>query len=295
MQEKKKRIPRVQQGYFHVILRSNFQVNVFEDCAEVDTFLQMFGKYAKIYSTRLLGYVIMTTHVHLIMYSEQLSKFMQTWLKHFSEYRNKKNRTAGKIFLSPFTSYLITSQKNLIESIFYMYYNPLAENICKHPREYRLCSYSYHYPDNRRDSGLYSRVCSEYIRSVYKTRADFDNAFFEYVKLKRENKKRVSENGRMTDKPLNIVDRSGKLVTPPIYLGDGYHPYTNRQFITDTQVLEFRNKHLKGRDMQDLSLDEIDEIICLFLRNTSANRRQIASVMMVSYEHVRKVEASLSQ
>lgn len=308
----KKRVSREQKGYFHVILKSNFQVNIFEDKEETDMFMHLFYKHAPNYSSTLLGYVLMTTHVHLVIYSEQLSKFIQTWLRIFAKYRNKRYRTSGKIFLTPFSSYHIPSQKNLIESIFYLYYNPIAEEICSHPAEYSECSYKYHYPDNNRkfhknpnhaptknryipmNNNLNHIIDSSFIRNVYSSQAEFDKAFFEYVKMKKENKKMVSKDGRMTNAPISVVDKAGKFTSPPIELGDGNRPYTNKKFNTDTQILEYRNKILGKRSLSNLSLQEIDSIIIAMLKNTYANKRQIASVMMVTYEHVRKVHSQLN-
>ncbi|MFA6712288.1 MAG: transposase [Bacteroidales bacterium] len=267
-----KRVKRPKKGYFHIILKSNYQSIIFEDSHDSEMFIELFNLYSKKYSTSILGWTLMQTHAHIILKSKELSKFMAVWLREFSRYYNRRHKSAGNIFIKPFSSYLIENYKNLIETVFYLYYNPLAEGICNHPKNYEFCSFNSHFKKDK-------KIDTTIIDNHFENYKDFENSFFDYVKLKSKNIKMVDERGRMTNAPLNM--------------GTGFRPYTNKKSNTDIQVLEFRDKLLKGRSLSELNTSQIDDIIAIILTDSFANKRQIASVMMVHYDHVRGVEKKL--
>lgn len=281
-----KRKKRQQDGYFHIILNANYQVNIFEDDDEVNKFLDLFDKYAPRYSAKMFGCSIMNTHIHMAIKANGISSLMMLWLKDFSTYRNKKHRTKGKLFISPFECKVIPNRSSLFNVLMYLYLNPYREGLCSHPGQYKWCSYRTHFPENAtrefidrktRKDIIHFNINSEILRKHYPTEKEFENAFWEFVKKKEADSKSPGADGRMTD-------------SPSLDMEDKYHPYSKKSHNSDMQIIEYRNMILAGRNLRDLPINEIDEIILRILKETFANRRQVASAMMVSYEHVRGVE-----
>ena len=101
--ERKKR-PREQSGFFHIILISNFQNLIFNDPLERYQFLRYVDKYVKKYGGKLYAFCLMNTHIHLFIRTDHLSEMMQCILHDYSLWYNKRHGQKGSILRKPFTA-----------------------------------------------------------------------------------------------------------------------------------------------------------------------------------------------
>lgn len=145
MRRKEKSAGRVQSGSIHVYFRGNHLNNVFYSDDEKYEFLKICNLFAKKHDTKIQEFVIMDNHVHLQVYTFQLSEFMRRFLQHYSRWYNLKHKTIGKLFISPFNSACKYTPDWQIDSRLYILQNPIKAGICKTPSEYKWSSFHFHF------------------------------------------------------------------------------------------------------------------------------------------------------
>ena len=108
-------------GIYHVIYRGINKQDVFEDAEDFERFLETLRKYQPICGFELLGYCLMSNHVHLIV---------------------------GSLFQSPFKSTPINSNDQLLTAVRYVHCNPVKAGICPKPQDYKYSSFKNYYGNN---------------------------------------------------------------------------------------------------------------------------------------------------
>ncbi len=104
------------------------------------------------YHTKILAYVIMPNHIHLIIHftkTNHLSAFMRDFKK-FTSAEIKKRLTSTiplKIWTERFDDVYIRDKSHLEVKLAYIHNNPLQEkwNLCSVPEKYQFSSASYYY------------------------------------------------------------------------------------------------------------------------------------------------------
>jgi putative transposase len=136
------------------------------------------------YGNKVYGYVIMPTHVHILLHisdkSPIISKLMQNakrflaydivkllkkenkeeLLKFFSDNKYKNTQANYKIFEERYNSLIIQSEKFFLEKLNYIHNNPLAEKwkLAKNVEDYTYSSASNYFNNN----GLYNIKVMEF-------------------------------------------------------------------------------------------------------------------------------------
>ncbi|MCI2121698.1 MAG: transposase [Bacteroidales bacterium] len=276
--ERKRKGRRLQTGTFHVIINSNYQVSIFWNKEDKTKFLTIFFDTAEKYLVKIHAYCLMDTHIHLMVTANgNLTAFMGICTQLFSTYYNRKyKRFHNNLFRKGFESYPLYKSSQVSDAAFYFFYNPLAEGICKHPKQYKDCSYAYLFRKNNK------QIDTSIIEKSFEGLTDFDNRFFKYVEEKSVIVKSPGKDGRMT---ASLVDDQGKSILAPPAEGNG-SGVNDRPKNTDEQILAYVKKELNGRTLYSLTRNEIDDMIGKLLTETWANYRQISSALAVSYHHV---------
>ena len=224
-----------------------------------------------------MDYIFEDTHVHLLVFAQYLSKMIGYALRSFSRYHNKKHQKAGNLFVSPFESFKIDGDKQLINQSFYIMYNSVAAGQCSHPKDFKWCSWSEHFNDSGR------RIDTSIVDALFMNMDDYEKSYFSYQQVREHCRKSVDVDGRYKDSHYNNV-----FGNPDVGLGNGYHR-NGLVKNTDEQVLQYLSKILEGRDVYGLDSTEKDKYAVRLLKETFASRRQVASALCFPWDHADEI------
>ena len=246
---------RIQSGCFHVYLRGNGKKTVFYDDSERVEFLKRCNSTSVKYGSRILAYVIMDNHVHFILITEHLTKFMNSLLVGFVHWYNRKNGLSDKLFKTPFGSAQKYSDEDILESIMYIVSNPLRANICKAPKDYKWSSFLSYFNINNSLQNII-QVDSAFIESIFESKEEFERSL----------------NGYNAD--IDKIRKRGKDLWPK-------ESYIN--------IMEYLNSNLCGKTIFELTKPERNSLIFKLRKETGASYWHIASLMHESYEEVKRI------
>lgn len=127
---------------YHVLNRANNRSAIFSKPDEYRHFEDLLEEAVKRYKMRLLAYVLMPNHWHLILYPQgdgDISLFMQ-WLTltHTQQYHAwKKTIGHGHIYQGRYKSFLIEKNEYLWAAIKYVERNPVRARLAKRVEQWR--------------------------------------------------------------------------------------------------------------------------------------------------------------
>jgi len=132
------RAPRVDVGdqIYHIINRANARQTIFHSDDDYRHFELLLNEACERTHMRLLAYVIMPNHWHLVVYPRKdgdLSLFMQ-WLTltHTQQHHAKKKRIGyGHLYQGRYKSFLVEKDNYLFAVIKYIERNPVRAKITK--------------------------------------------------------------------------------------------------------------------------------------------------------------------
>jgi|GEM_PF-908202 hypothetical protein len=275
MKEKKQKIyPRPQKGTFAVTITSNYQTAVFWNDEDRILLLEDFIKYGKKYGLIMHDFILEDTHSHFLLTCDALSPMMASVLRMFSRHYNNRHEKGGNIFQSPFYSYEIITDKQKMEASFYVMYNCLYAGQVNHPKDYKWCSWKYHFNKDK------SKIDTGIVDVLFNDLADYEKGFWNYCELKQHCRKIRDSDNRMKDYKGN--QKTGE---EPPSLGKPYS--SNRGTIrnTDEQVIMYLAEMLSCRDRSELSRKEVDEFAIRLFRETGASIRQVHTALGIHFDH----------
>lgn len=244
--ERKTHSTREQSGCFHVILTSNYQNLIFTDSLERYKFLELTNKYLIRYRSKIFGFCLMDTHIHMLIKTNQLSVMMGPLLREFSLWYNRKHKQKGNIFRKPFTSYHKYSVQNQLDTLLYILRNPFVDGLCTHPRYYFWSSYSFYF-GNPQKLSHYIQIDKSLILNSLHSSSQLYNV--------------------TAINPKAQVNHDDK--------------QTNR-FVTDSTVLARTKSLIQGKSVYEISAQELRNLVFELRHQTGATVRQIASALHVS-------------
>ena len=163
-------------GYYHIISRTVGGEFYLGDM-EKEKLLEIIKYYSQIYFVKVIGYIIMSNHFHLLVrmepeeeYSEEeIKKRIKIWGKYdnisksqlkellkkmsdiseyvksikqtFARWYNKKNKRRGYFWGDRFKSVLIEEGEGLLNCLAYIELNSIRAGIVKRPERYRWSSF----------------------------------------------------------------------------------------------------------------------------------------------------------
>ncbi len=136
------RLRRYQQsGDLHAINFNCFRKRSILDTAEArDTFLKILEETRQKYQFDVIGYVVMPTHVHLLVSEPQdhkLSTAIQVIKQRFS-----RTRIEQEVWEARYYDFNVYSERKIREKLNYMHHNPLTAGIARTPADWPWSSYN---------------------------------------------------------------------------------------------------------------------------------------------------------
>lgn len=130
------RAPRIDVAdlVYHVINRANARQTIFHSSEDYIHFEQLLKESAKRTDMRILGYVLMPNHWHLLLYPKNdgdVALFMQ-WLTltHTNQYHAKKRTIGhGHIYQGRYKSFLVAKDQYLVTVLKYIERNPVRAKL----------------------------------------------------------------------------------------------------------------------------------------------------------------------
>jgi len=139
------RKPRVHfaGAFYHVIARGNKGAKVFKSAQDFKLYLSFLKEYKKRYPFLLYAYVLMPTHVHLLIEVQEapLSKIMQSLQFRYTRHYHLKYRTWGHLFQGRYKAILCEKDPYFLELSAYIHLNPVRAGLGGDPLDYPGSSY----------------------------------------------------------------------------------------------------------------------------------------------------------
>ena len=135
-------------AYYHVMNRGNRGEAIFITDSDRVTFLDALAESCETYQIKLIGYVFMSNHFHLLVQTPQanLSEFMRHFLVTYTVRFNRRNARTGHIFQGRFKSLLVEADEYLLPLSRYIHLNPIRTRQFKGADLHQTSEYLKTYP-----------------------------------------------------------------------------------------------------------------------------------------------------
>lgn len=162
---------------YHVINRSNGRVPIFHTEEDYKDFEYLLNEVKETYYIRILAYVIMPNHWHLLVYPQkdgELSRALQ-WLgtSHTRRFHVRtKTIGGGHLYQGRYKSFLIENDSHLLTVLKYVERNPVRAKLCEYPEGWRWGS-------------AYRRICGSLIekRILGELPVDLPNDYVDWIRI----------------------------------------------------------------------------------------------------------------
>lgn len=290
---------RVQCGFFHVWFRGNSRFRIFYGDEDFIGFLLKCNTAAKRWDSKITAFALMDNHVHLQVYTQNLTLFISAMLISFTRWLNRRKAFTGRLFETPFSSSPIYSQDLLERNILYILTNPVRAGMCQNMSEYPWTSY--HLFEEGRSENLAKSFktndhtsCNRVIKPLI-----IHNGLSKYIKIdnsvilnffstKAELNRKAQEFLISREDQWSVGDLINKenLIKEKIHGSTKPSQYRKRP---DHEIIKYLNVLLKGRQFVELSNDEQHRIVNILRHREGANMLQIALILHESYYDIRKM------
>jgi putative transposase len=139
------RKPRVHfpGALYHVIARGNQGQTTFREAEDYRLYLKFLREYKEHFDFLLHAYVLMPTHVHLLIETGDinLSKVMHRLQFRYTRNFNLKYRTWGHLFQGRYKAIVCDRDTYFVELSAYIHLNPVRAGLVKNPANYPWSSY----------------------------------------------------------------------------------------------------------------------------------------------------------
>ena len=117
----------------HVMIRGIERSPIFKDDQDRKDFISRMGMLAQETRTKIVAWVLMRNHVHLLLFSGPtgISKFMRRLLTGYALRYNRRHRRNGHLFQNRYKSIICEEESYLLELVRYIHLNPLRAAMVK--------------------------------------------------------------------------------------------------------------------------------------------------------------------
>jgi putative transposase len=132
-----------EDALWHVTSRGNEKKDIFRDDLDRERFVLMLSQSVIRFGWRLLSWVLMSNHYHLIIQTPQpnLSRGMH-WLNgRYAQWFNRRHERCGHLFQGRFHGALIDKDSYFLSVVRYVVLNPVRAGLVDRPDEWRWSSY----------------------------------------------------------------------------------------------------------------------------------------------------------
>lgn len=164
---------RIEGSIFYITSNIYNRINIFTSPSFIIPIIDSLNYYRYQYACKLLGYVMMPNHLHLLIWPQVahvVSDFMRDfkrftsgriarqakvegkteWLQKFEEAGSMTVRAEYKVWQDSFWEQNIYTQKFLEQKLNYIHLNPVRARICTTAEDYPYSSYrNYYLGDNQ--------------------------------------------------------------------------------------------------------------------------------------------------
>lgn len=289
---------RAQSGFFHVWFRGNNRYNVFYNDEDFIGFLKRCNIASAKHNSAITAFVIMNNHVHLQVYSNNLSLFITSILITFSRWLNKRKSLRGKLFESPFNSYQLFTEEAVKKNILYIITNPVNAGICDHIKDYKWSSYHFIKTGYHNHLREYLKIDTTIMKSFFGSTKEISIAAQNYLIQKQDyNHKLESSKSNSSNRTINSKDHSNvngqgvsKIDSQGVSRVNGQG--VSKVKLNDSELSNIISRLLKDKELCNLSRNELIGIVKILRDEYNATYRQIASLTHESYDDVRRMANS---
>jgi len=131
-------------GIYHVMHRGINRQDIFLDDEDRMKFIETLVRFKKICEYEVLGYCLMSNHVHLLIREgkETISQAMKRIGASYVYWYNMKYERSGHLFQDRFKSETVEDDKYLLTVLRYIHQNPIKAGIVDKIDKYKWSSYS---------------------------------------------------------------------------------------------------------------------------------------------------------
>ena len=130
---------------YHIIGKGVEGTDIFTDDVDRNKFLQLLQKMVTSHKVLLFSYVLMNTHFHLLLKTEEanLSQAMQFLNSSYAHWYNIRHIRKGHLFQDRYKSHLILNSLYLYSVASYISLNPVEAELVDFPEKYPWSSFQY--------------------------------------------------------------------------------------------------------------------------------------------------------
>jgi len=130
---------------YHIISKGIEGIDIFNDDADRNKFLQLLQKMVNFHKVHLFSYVLMDTHFHLLLKTEEanLSQAMQLLNSSYAHWFNIRHIRKGHLFQDRYKSHIVLNSLYLYSVASYINLNPVEAGLVDSPEEYPWSSFQY--------------------------------------------------------------------------------------------------------------------------------------------------------
>lgn len=132
-------------SFFHVMSQGINREKIFYKESYRKKYLDLIRENEKNYNIEIIAYCVMSNHVHMLIYIEQineLSNFMRMINTSYARYFNWSEERVGYVFRNRFKSEPILDEKYLWQCIKYIHKNPVKAQMVQKCEDYEFSSYN---------------------------------------------------------------------------------------------------------------------------------------------------------
>jgi len=190
---------------YHIIIKGIDGIDIFTDDIDRNKFLQLLQKMVNSHKVHLFSYVLMDTHFHLLLKTEEanLSQAMQFLNSSYAHWFNYKHMRKGHLFQDRYKSYLILNFQYLLNISSYISLNPVEAGMvdASEPEKYKWGSLRYFF--SQKDAPPWLKI-TEFLKLCEINAKEFVNLI----------KKNSFEKNKKIDALLNEIANFNQSILP---------------------------------------------------------------------------------
>lgn len=239
-----------QNGFFHIMVQGINKEYIFNKNYQKNEYVKLMKKYNSEQKVKIIAYCIMDNHVHILMYTDNISNisdYMKKLNGGYGKYYNKISQRVGFVYRNRYQSQFITDINYLKKCINYIHLNPVKANIVNDVKQYKYSSYNQYI--NKKDEDI---IDLKLIKDIYES----ENFIEEFLK--------------MNDEEIEIMDIEREEENFKIAVKN----YLKNEKIKLEELIKDRN---------------IAKKFCVYMKSKKYKQKQLAELLNVSESTLSKI------